>query len=105
VLSDAASATQIEIRLTRARKERLELKCNQLRFGAVLAQGGALSFILEEKILLGLALPPQERVPVESLSEEDLVKLAIAEREEQGDVRADAGAGAGFIDSSGRITP
>lgn len=43
----------------------------------------ALSIILEEKTALGLAKPPPERVPVESLSEEELIALALREREER----------------------
>ncbi|MCL2646269.1 MAG: DEAD/DEAH box helicase [Phycisphaerales bacterium] len=42
-----------------------------------------LSIILEEKLLLGLAKPPKERVAVENLSDEELVKRALAEREER----------------------
>lgn len=34
--------------------------------------GAALSLILEEKTAFGLAAPPPERVPVESLSEAEL---------------------------------
>ncbi|MGD2110036.1 MAG: DEAD/DEAH box helicase [Phycisphaerae bacterium] len=45
--------------------------------------GAALSLILEEKMALGLAAPPPERVPVESLGEEELVQRAIAERMER----------------------
>jgi len=45
--------------------------------------GAALSLILEEKMALGLAAPPPERVPVESLGEEELVQRAIAERKER----------------------
>jgi superfamily II DNA or RNA helicase len=43
----------------------------------------ALSIILEEKMALGLAAPPPERVPLEKLSEEDLVERAISERRER----------------------
>ena len=39
-----------------------------------------LSFVLEEKQLLGLSAPPVERVPVESLSEEALIQIALEER-------------------------
>ncbi len=39
-----------------------------------------LSLVLEEKTALGLAAPPKERLPVESLAEEDLVKQALADR-------------------------
>ncbi len=42
--------------------------------------GAAFSLILEEKLALGLSAPPPERVPVESLSDEELVSLAIDER-------------------------
>jgi superfamily II DNA or RNA helicase len=46
-------------------------------------QGAALSVILEDKLALGLSAPPAERTPVESLSGEELVKQAIAERLER----------------------
>ncbi len=45
--------------------------------------GAAFSLVLEDKMALGLAAPPPERVPVESLSEEALVKLALDERAER----------------------
>ena len=45
--------------------------------------GAAFSLILEEKMALGLAAPPPERVPVESLSENELVQRAVGEREER----------------------
>ncbi len=45
--------------------------------------GAALSLVLEEKTALGLAAPPPERVPVESLGEEELVRTAIADRQER----------------------
>src|SRR2546429_2758891 len=46
--------------------------------------GAAFSFILDEKMTLGLAAPPPERVPVESLSEQELIERAIEERRERG---------------------
>jgi SNF2-related domain/Helicase conserved C-terminal domain len=45
--------------------------------------GAAFSLILEEKLALGLSAPPPEKVPVESLSDKELVKLAIEERAER----------------------
>ena len=45
--------------------------------------GAAFSLILDEKMALGLSAPPPERVPVESLSEEELLKRAIEERWER----------------------
>ncbi|MGA2403841.1 MAG: SNF2-related protein, partial [Syntrophobacteraceae bacterium] len=46
-------------------------------------QGAALSLILEDKVALGLAAPPPQRVPVENLSGEELIQQAIAERRER----------------------
>ena len=45
--------------------------------------GAALSLILEEKVLLGLAAPPPERIPVESLTEYELIEQAILDRTER----------------------
>ncbi|HSB04827.1 MAG TPA: DEAD/DEAH box helicase [Thermodesulfobacteriota bacterium] len=45
--------------------------------------GAAFSLILEEKLSLGLSAPPPERRPVESLSDEEIVKLAVEERAER----------------------
>ncbi len=45
--------------------------------------GAAFSLILEEKTTLGLAAPPPERVPIESLNEKELVERAVAERAER----------------------
>jgi|CXWL01.1.fsa_nt_gi hypothetical protein len=42
--------------------------------------GAAFSLILEEKTALGLAAPPTERKPMESLTEEELVRAAVDER-------------------------
>jgi hypothetical protein len=45
--------------------------------------GAAFAFILDEKMTLGLAAPPPERVPVESLSDEELIGHALEERRER----------------------
>ncbi|HWB12604.1 MAG TPA: DEAD/DEAH box helicase [Pirellulales bacterium] len=45
--------------------------------------GAAFSLILEEKTLLGLAAAPPKRKPVESLSEQELIEKALAERLER----------------------
>ena len=45
--------------------------------------GAAFSLILEEKTALGLAIPPIERVPIESLSDEELVARAMSDRAER----------------------
>ena len=43
----------------------------------------AFSLVLEEKTALGLAKPPEERAPIESLSETELVRRALDERAER----------------------
>ena len=45
--------------------------------------GAAFSLILEEKLALGLAAPPPEKIPIESLSHEELVKRALEDRAER----------------------
>ncbi|MDR1084532.1 MAG: DEAD/DEAH box helicase [Deltaproteobacteria bacterium] len=55
--------------------QEMPLGCNHV--------ASALSLILEEKVVLGLAAPPPERVPLERLSEEALVERAISERKEK----------------------
>jgi SNF2 family DNA or RNA helicase len=45
--------------------------------------GAALSLILEEKMALGLAAPPPEMVPIESLSDEELIERALEDRGER----------------------
>jgi superfamily II DNA or RNA helicase len=46
-------------------------------------RGAALALVLEEKLCLGLAAPPPERIPVESLAEADLIRRALDERAER----------------------
>src|SRR5437773_3900053 len=45
--------------------------------------GAAFSLILDEKMTLGLAAAPPERVPVESLTEQELIERAVEERLER----------------------
>ncbi|HEY2382086.1 MAG TPA: DEAD/DEAH box helicase [Terriglobia bacterium] len=45
--------------------------------------GATFAFILDEKMALGLSAPPPERVPIESLSEQELIERAIEERRER----------------------
>lgn len=45
--------------------------------------GAAFSLILEEKLALGLSAPPADTVPIETLSEGQLVERALAERAER----------------------
>lgn len=62
--------------------QRLNCNCTACE-GACEHVGAALSLILEEKMLLGLAAPPKPRVAVESLDDEELVSRALAERAER----------------------
>ncbi|MEJ2038737.1 MAG: hypothetical protein P8X55_07360 [Desulfosarcinaceae bacterium] len=72
----------VEISLNNAKRMQLDLRCSMCA-GACEHQGAALSLILEEKMALGLAAPPPERVPVESLSEEALIAQAISDRKQR----------------------
>jgi superfamily II DNA or RNA helicase len=63
-------------------KDRLQWNCTRCT-GPCEHVGGLLSLVLENKTAFGLAAAPPERVPVESLSEPELVQLALAEREER----------------------
>lgn len=73
---------EVEISLNNARRQRLDLQCSICE-GFCEHQGAALSLILEEKMALGLAVPPPERVPVESLGEEALIAQAISDRKQR----------------------
>jgi len=72
----------VTITLDAAARDKLAWHCTACR-DACEHVGAALSLILEEKMALGLAAPPPERVPVESLSEEELVRQALADRRER----------------------
>jgi len=63
-------------------KQRLRWNCT-LCNSACVHVGAAVSLVLEEKVALGLAAPPPERVPVESMRECELVSRAIEERAER----------------------
>ncbi len=78
VLGDAVATLTMDP----AFKDRLAWRCTACR-DACEHVGAAFSLVLEEKMSLGLAAAPPERVPVESLSEEQLVHQALAEREER----------------------
>jgi len=73
---------RVSIRLDSAKDQRLNIQCSQCT-NFCEHMGAAFSLILEEKLSLGLSAPPPERVPMESLSEKELVKRAIEERAER----------------------
>jgi len=72
----------VVIRMSRTRPGHLLWSCSRCT-NTCEHVGAAFSLILEEKMALGLAAPPPERVPVESLSEEELVEQALTERAER----------------------
>ena len=62
---------------------------NRLRFNCTACEtvcehiGAAVSLVLEDKTALGLAVPPDERRPIEMLSEQELFQQALADRQER----------------------
>jgi ERCC4-related helicase len=69
----------VTITLMAEARQRLHFRCNRCET-ACDHVGAVFSLILEEKTALGLAAPPPERQPVESLTEEDLVQFALRDR-------------------------
>ena len=55
--------------------DRCELPCEHL--------GVALDFLLDAKSVLGFAMPPDESVPLENLTEDELLRRAMAERKDR----------------------
>ncbi len=80
----AVCVADATVRVTRAEaaRGRLLVECSACATSCVHG-GAALSLVLEEKMTLGLAAPPRERTPVESLSEEELVQRALDDRAER----------------------
>jgi hypothetical protein len=72
----------VTITLMAEARQRLHWNCSQC-FQACEHVGAVFSLILEEKTALGLAAPPKPRVAVESVSEEELVARALADRAER----------------------
>ncbi|MBN2376876.1 MAG: DEAD/DEAH box helicase [Sedimentisphaerales bacterium] len=72
----------VTITLMAQARKRLHYNCNKCD---TLCEhvGAAFALILEEKTVLGLAKPPVERVPAESLSEAELIARALEDRQER----------------------
>ncbi len=86
-LTDLALQVRVNNSLARvdldpAADQALRLSCDTCQGGCE-HQGAALALVLEEKLALGLAAPPPERVPVESLSDAELVARALEDRAER----------------------
>jgi superfamily II DNA or RNA helicase len=76
------NSANVSITLMAQARNRLKWNCTRCN-GPCEHVGAAFSLILEEKMQLGLSKPPKERVPIESLSEEELVAQALADRKER----------------------
>ena len=74
----------VTITLKSDARQRLCHNCTRCS-SACVHVGAAYALILEEKTALGLAAPPRQRTPIESLDEETLVQQALAERQERAD--------------------
>lgn len=72
----------VTITLMQSARRRLQWNCTACEVPCEHV-GAAFSLILEEKTALGLAAPPVERTPVESLSESELVEQALGDRLER----------------------
>src|SRR5271157_4087892 len=70
------------IRLSEERSGRIEASCTTWATGCEHI-GAAFSLVLEEKLALGLSAPPPDDFPLETLTEEQLVERALAERNER----------------------
>jgi superfamily II DNA or RNA helicase len=79
---EAGPPPVVTITLMAEAENRLNFNCTACQ-GVCEHVGGAVSLILEEKTILGLAEPPPESVPIESLGEEELVEQALAERRQR----------------------
>jgi hypothetical protein len=68
--------------LQSARAKQIRANCDQCDVPCV-HQAAALEYLLDAKSVLGLAAPPDESVPLENLTEEELLHRAIADREQR----------------------
>ena len=72
----------VTIRLEPRKNQRLNFHCSAC---TTMCEhlGVAFSLILEENLSLRLAAPPPERIPIESLIDEELINQAVSERAER----------------------
>ncbi len=78
----SVDGANVTITLMAEARSRLNFNCDKCDSICV-HTGAAFSLILEEKTALGLAKPPIERIPAESLSEKDLIARALEDRQER----------------------
>ena len=72
----------VTISLDPMKEKQLDCQCSACNT-ACDHKGAALSLVLEEKLELGLSAPPPERVPIESLTDEELVEQELKDRIER----------------------
>lgn len=74
----------VTVTLKSDRKKQLQLNCDHCELPCV-HQGAAFDFLLDAKSVLGLAMPPDEDVPLENLTQAELYERALAERKRRGE--------------------
>ena len=72
----------VVITMMSGRLQQLHLRCDQCDVPCEHA-GAALGLLLAEKSMLGLAAPPDESVPLELLTREELLHRALDERKQR----------------------
>lgn len=72
----------VTVTLNSGRNKQLQLNCDQCQVTCE-HMGAAFAHLLEAKSTMGLAAPPDELVPLENLTEGELVARALAEREKR----------------------
>ncbi len=76
------NGSEVVIELDPFRNRKLLYRCSSCDLPCEHA-GAALSLILEEKLALGLAIPPPDKAPLETLDDEELIQRALEERAER----------------------
>lgn len=72
----------VTMTLQSARSKQLQINCDQCELPCV-HQGAAFSYLLDAKSVLGLAAAPDESVPLENLTHEELHHRALADRQKR----------------------
>ena len=72
----------VNIRLNPGSPDHIQWDCNICAFPCEHV-GAAFALVLEEKLALGLSAPPEEKLPIETLGEDELIQRALADRQER----------------------